>query len=174
MSWVLMIQGGPMVPILSFVGWSGIGKTTLLEKLIPELVRRGYRVATVKHVHHFSMDHEGKDTWRHRKAGAACTIISSAEQLAMIRDVDHDASLDEIREKYAGDVDIMITEGYKQERAPKIEVFRAGEHAAPVFADGRDLVALVADTNINLGVPCIGLGEIDKLADFIENKFLKR
>ncbi|HOT44059.1 MAG TPA: molybdopterin-guanine dinucleotide biosynthesis protein B [Spirochaetota bacterium] len=162
-----------MVPIISFVGWSGIGKTTLLEKLIPELVRRGYRVATVKHVHHFSIDHEGKDTWRHRKAGAACTIISSAEQLAMIRDVDHDASLDEIREKYAGDVDIIITEGFKQERAPKIEVFRAGEHPSPVFADGRDLVALVTDTDFSLGVPSIGIAEIDRLADFIEDKFLK-
>ncbi len=163
-----------MVPIVSFVGWSGIGKTTLLEKLIPELVRRGYRVATVKHVHHFSMDHEGKDTWRHRKAGAACTIISSPEELAMIRDMDHDASLDEIREKYIGDVDIMITEGYKQERAPKIEVFRAGEHPGPVFADGRGLAALVTDTDFDLGVPCIGLEEIDELADFVENKFLKR
>ncbi len=163
-----------MVPILSFVGWSGIGKTTLLEKLIPELVRRGYRVATVKHVHHFSMDHEGKDTWRHRKAGAACTIISSQEQLAMIRDVDHDASLDELRDKYAGDVDIMITEGFKKERAPKIEVFRAGEHPEPVFADGRDLIALVTDTHFDLSVPSMGLDEIDKLADFIEKKFLKR
>jgi molybdopterin-guanine dinucleotide biosynthesis adapter protein len=162
-----------MVPIISFVGWSGIGKTTILEKLIPELVRRGYRVATVKHVHHFSMDHEGKDTWRHRKAGASCTIISSAEELALIRDMDHDATIDEIRDTYAGDVDIMITEGYKMEKAPKIEVFRAGEHPAPVFADGHGLSALVTDTNFDVGVPCIGLDEIEKLADFIENKFLK-
>jgi molybdopterin-guanine dinucleotide biosynthesis adapter protein len=163
-----------MVPIVSFVGWSGIGKTTLLEKLIPELVRRGYRVATVKHVHHFSLDHEGKDTWRHRKAGAACTIISSPEQLAMIRDVDHDASLDEIRDTYTGDVDIVITEGYKQDRAPKIEVFRAGEHPEPVIADGRDLVALVTDTGFDCGVPRLGLDEIGKLADLIENTFLKK
>ncbi len=162
-----------MVPIVSFVGWSGIGKTTLLEKLIPELVRRGYRVATVKHVHHFSMDHEGKDTWRHRKAGSACTILSSPEQLAMIRDVDHDATLDEIREKYIDDVDIVITEGYKQEHAPKIEVFRAGSHPTPVFTDGRDLIALVTDTSFDLGVPCMGLDEIDRLADFIEKKFLR-
>ena len=162
-----------MVPILSFVGWSGIGKTTLLEKLIPELVRRGYRVATVKHVHEFSMDHEGKDTWRHRKAGAACTIISSPHQLAMIRDVDHDAAIDEIRDNYAGDVDILITEGFKKERAPKIEVFRKGGHDTPVFADGRDLVAMVSDTDFDLGVPCFGLGEIGQLADFIENTFLK-
>lgn len=162
-----------MVPIVSFVGWSGIGKTTLLEKLIPELVRRGYRVATAKHVHHFSIDHEGKDTWRHRRAGAACTIMSSPDQLVMIRDMDHDASLDEIRDAYAGDVDIIITEGYKQERAPKIEVYRAGAHAAPVFADGRGLIALVTDTDYDCGVPRLDLDCIEKIADFIEEKFLK-
>lgn len=164
-----------MIPIVSFVGYSGIGKTTLLEKLLPELVRRGYRVATVKHdVYGFSMDHEGKDTWRHRKAGAACTIISSATQLAMIRDVDHDASLDEIRDRYAGDVDIIITEGFKKERAQKIEVFRAGEHQAPIFTKGGDLIALVTDTHFDMGVPRFGLDDIDKLADFIEDTFLKK
>ena len=163
-----------MIPIISFVGWSGSGKTTLLEKLIPELVRRGYRVATVKHdVHGFSMDHEGKDTWRHRQAGAACTIISSSKQLAMICDMDHDASLDEIRNNYIGDVDIMITEGYKQEREPKVEVFRAGEHPEPIFADGRDLIAFVSDTAYDPGVPCLGLDDIEKLADLIEKQFLR-
>ncbi len=164
-----------MIPIVAFVGYSGIGKTTLLEKLLPELVRRGYRLATVKHdIYGFTMDHEGKDTWRHRKAGAACTIISSPSQLAMIRDVDHDASLDEIRDKYAGDFDIMITEGFKKERTRKIEVFRAGEHQSPIFLKSDDLIALVTDANFDTGVPCFGLDDINQLADFIEDTFLKK
>ncbi|OHD66988.1 MAG: molybdopterin-guanine dinucleotide biosynthesis protein B [Spirochaetes bacterium RBG_13_51_14] len=158
-----------MTPIISIVGWSGSGKTTLLEKLIPELVRRGYRVATVKHdVHGFDIDREGKDTWRHRRAGAVCTVISSSNQLALVRDMDHDASLEEIRKGFIADVDIILTEGYKQDEAPKVEVFRRGEHKRPIFADGNGLIALVSDTKFDLGVPCLGLDEISKLADIIE------
>ena len=162
-----------MIPILSIVGRSGSGKTVLLEKLIPELVRRGYRVATVKHdVHDFEIDREGKDTWRHRKAGSSCTVISSSKQLAMVRDMDHDASLEEIRDRFIGDVDIIITEGYKQERAPKVEVFRSGEYPEPLFAKHRDLVALVTDGQYDASAPCLGLDDIATLADIIEKKFL--
>jgi molybdopterin-guanine dinucleotide biosynthesis protein B len=162
-----------MIPILSIVGRSGSGKTVLLEKLIPELVRRGYRVATVKHdAYGFEIDQEGKDTWRHRKAGSSCTVISSSKQLAMVRDMDHDASLDEIRKRFISDVDIIITEGYKQERAPKIEVFRSGEHPGPLFAKHADLVALVTDGKHDTAAPCIGLDDIAELADLIEKKFL--
>jgi molybdopterin-guanine dinucleotide biosynthesis protein B len=162
-----------MIPILSIVGRSGSGKTVLLEKLIPELIRRGYRVATVKHdVHGFDIDREGKDTWRHRKAGSVCTVISSSQQLALVRDMDHDASLDEIRDRFISDVDIIITEGYKQERTPKVEVFRAGEHSGPMFAKHADLVALVTDVQHDSTAPCLGLDDIAKLADIIEKKFL--
>ena len=87
-----------MIPVVSIVGKSDAGKTTLIEKLIPELVRRGYRVATVKHdVHGFDVDREGKDSWRHKQAGAHTVVISSPEKLALIRDVDHDADLAELR-----------------------------------------------------------------------------
>jgi molybdopterin-guanine dinucleotide biosynthesis adapter protein len=162
-----------MIPILSIVGWSGSGKTVLLEKIIPELVRRGYRVATVKHdVHGFDIDREGKDTWRHRKAGSACTVISSSKQLALVRDMDHDASLYEIRDRFIHDVDIILTEGYKQEQAPKVEVFRAGEHPEPLFAKQGDLVAMVTDVKQDTSAPCLGLDDIEKLVDIIEKKFL--
>jgi molybdopterin-guanine dinucleotide biosynthesis adapter protein len=166
-------EGERMIPIVSIVGRSGSGKTTLLEKLIPELVRRGYRVATVKHdVYGFDIDHEGKDTWRHRKAGAACTIISSPKQLALIRDIDHDASLEEIRNRFVSDADILLSEGYKREITPKIEVFRKGEHPEPLFAGSPDLVAMVTDTDYPIAVPRIGLEDIRRLADIIEKKFL--
>jgi molybdopterin-guanine dinucleotide biosynthesis protein B len=104
-----------MIPIISIVGKSNSGKTTLIEKLIPELNRRGYRVGTVKHdVHGFEVDKEGKDSWRHRKAGAYSTIISSPQQIALIRTMSYDAPLDEIRDRFIQDVDIIIAEGYKR------------------------------------------------------------
>ena len=88
-------------PIISIVGKSNSGKTTLIENLIPELTKRGYRVATIKHnVHGFDIDHEGKDSWRHKKAGAFATVIACPTRIALIEDIDHDQTLDEIRDKY--------------------------------------------------------------------------
>jgi molybdopterin-guanine dinucleotide biosynthesis adapter protein len=163
-----------MIPIISFVGWSGSGKTTLLEKLIPELMWRGYRVATVKHdVHGFEMDREGKDTWRHRKAGSSCTVISSAARLALVRDMDHDASLDEIRNGYIREVDIILAEGFKKETVPKIEVFRTGAHPEPLFAGNPDLVAMVSDRKFTITARSLGLEDISELADIIEDRFLR-
>ena len=114
------------IPIISIVGKSNAGKTTLLEKIIPELTKRGYRVGTIKHnVHGFEIDQEGKDSWRHKKAGAHLTVISSACRIALIEDVDKDHSLEEIREKYMKNIDIILSEGYKGNPFPKIEVFRS-------------------------------------------------
>lgn len=106
-----------MVPIVSIVGKSDSGKTTLIEKLLPELVRRGYKVATVKHdVHGFDVDRQGKDSWRHKKAGAHTVVISSPTKLALIRDVDHDADLMELRDKYIREVDLILSEGFKKKQ----------------------------------------------------------
>ena len=118
-----------MIPILSIVGKSDSGKTTLIEKLLPELIRRGYRIATVKHdVHGFEVDREGKDSWRHKKAGAHTVIISSPQKVALIRDVEKDLTLDELREKLVQDVDLILSEGYKKDVQPKIEIFRKEKH----------------------------------------------
>ena len=90
-----------MIPIVSIVGKSDAGKTTLLEKVVRELRSRGWRIATVKHdAHSFEIDHEGKDSWRHRKAGACMTIISSPSKIAVVADTDHDYSLNEIRDRF--------------------------------------------------------------------------
>src|SRR5689334_20561515 len=98
-----------MLPIVCFVGASNSGKTTFLEKLIAELTRRGYRVGTVKHdAHGFEMDREGKDTWRHRQAGAATIAISSPAQVATIRRVESEMGLEEIAGRYFWDEDILI------------------------------------------------------------------
>jgi molybdopterin-guanine dinucleotide biosynthesis protein B len=163
-----------MVPIVSIVGKSDSGKTTLIEKLVPELSWRGYKVATIKHdVHGFEVDREGKDSWRHRKAGARCTVISSPQQLALLRDMDHDATLDEIRSRFIDDVHLIITEGYKREAAPKVEIFRKAVHTEPLCVQEDNLVALVSDADIDLGVPRLDLDDIGALADIIEDKFLK-
>jgi len=118
-----------MIPIVSIVGKSDIGKTTLIEKLLPELTGRGYRIATVKHdIHGFEVDREGKDSWRHKKAGAHTVVLSSPQKVALIRDVEKDLSLEEIRESLVEDVDLILSEGYKKDVQPKIEVFRKGKY----------------------------------------------
>ncbi len=161
-----------MIPIISIVGKSNSGKTTLIEKLIPELNRRGYRVATVKHdVHGFEMDKEGKDTWRHRKAGSFSTAISSPTQFALIRDMDHDMTLKEICDRFISDVDILISEGYKKDSEPKIEVFRKEAHKEPLCLNDDKLIAILSDQNFDLNAPCLKLDDVKGLADIIENKY---
>ena len=162
-----------MIPIISIVGKSDSGKTTLIEKLLPELVRRGYRVATVKHdVHGFEVDREGKDSWRHKKAGAHTVILSSPQKLALIRDVEKDFTLEELRAKFIQDVDLILSEGYKKDVQPKIEVFRKEKHKELLCTRQDNLVAIASDKTFQVGVPCFGLDDMRGLGDFIETKFL--
>lgn len=113
-----------MVPVISFVGYSKSGKTTLLEKVVPELKSQGYRVAFIKHTHHesFEMDLPGKDTWRLSQAGSDVIVISSAEKLAIIEKVSEEQYLNQIQELIANKVDVILTEGYKQADTIKIEI----------------------------------------------------
>lgn len=163
-----------MIPIVSIVGKSDSGKTTLLEKLIGELNRRGYRVATIKHdVHGFDIDHEGKDSWRHKRAGARMTIISSPQKVAVIEDVDHDHEIAELRERYIRNVDLIMTEGYKRNPHPKIEVFRQELHRELLCNAGDNLLALASNKSMDVGVPCLDINDTRGLADIIENTFLR-
>jgi molybdopterin-guanine dinucleotide biosynthesis protein B len=163
-----------MIPIISIVGKSDSGKTTFIEKLLPELTRRGYRVATVKHdVHGFEVDREGKDSWRHKQAGAHTTIISSPQKVALIRDVEKDLTLAELREKFILDVDLLLSEGYKKDVQPKIEIFRMEKHQELLCTPEDNLVAIVSDKEFHVGVSCFSLDDVKGVADFIENKFLK-
>jgi molybdopterin-guanine dinucleotide biosynthesis protein B len=164
-----------MIPVVSIVGKSDSGKTTLIEKIVPELTRRGYRVATVKHdVHGFEIDEEGKDSWRHRKAGAHAVIISSAAQIALIRTVERDLSLAELRDRFIDNVDIVISEGFKRDLQPKIEVFRKETHRELLCAPEDNLVAVVANQKFELPVPCLDLDDVKGVADLIEEKFLRQ
>lgn len=162
-----------MVPVVSIVGHTNSGKTTLLEQLIPELTSRGYRVGAVKHHFHgdFEMDREGKDSWRLARAGAVAVAISSPVRLAVIRKVEERVSVEEIA-RLLGEVDLVLTEGFKQERWPKIEVIRKAQGLEPLCRRGDHLVAVVSDREWDLGVPRFGLEEIESLAAFIEKEFL--
>jgi len=164
-----------MVPVLSIVGKSDSGKTTLIEKLIPELKRRGYRVGTIKHdAHRFEMDHEGKDTYRHFHAGADAVLISSAEKMAMQKRVQQERSIDEMVATFLHDLDIVLTEGYKSGDKPKIEVFRSAAHKAPLCTDADNRIALASDVAIDVDVPRFHLDDVDGIADFIEETFLTK
>jgi len=163
-----------MIPIVSIVGKSDSGKTTLIEKIVPELVRRGYRVATIKHdVHGFEIDKEGKDSWRHRKAGADAVILSSPNQMALIKRVDRDQTLAELRDRFCDDVDIMISEGFVRDVQPKIEVFRKEKHRGLLCGKDDQLVAVVANKRFDLSVPCFDLDDEKGVTDLIEKNFLQ-
>jgi len=160
-----------MIPVVSIVGKSDSGKTTLLEKLIPELKARGVVVATVKHdVHGFDIDVPGKDTWRHAQAGADIVFIANSEKTAMISRTRRGLSLDEIAELAEG-ADILITEGFKKADKPKIEVSRA-ERSNELICAADELVAIASDQRFEVDVPHFDLDDAAGLAEFIQLRFL--
>lgn len=162
-----------MAPIISIVGKSDAGKTTLIEKLVPELKRRGYRVATIKHdAHQFEIDHPGKDSYRHFHAGADWTLVGSPAKLAVVRRLDRELTLDEIAATIS-EVDVILTEGYKREARLRIEVSRRA-HTTELISDRSELLALVADYPIELAVPQFELNDVVSLVDFIEAKILNQ
>ena len=169
------------IPILGFSAWSGTGKTTLLRQLIPALRSRGLRVSVIKHAHHhFDLDFPGKDSYELRKAGAAQTVICTTTRLAMITEFDQPVdepvlqqiinSLDRER------VDMILVEGYKDVRFPKIELHRA-ELGKPLLYPGDDsIIALACDGEPppELALPLLDLNDIDAIARFICEDFLLR
>lgn len=162
-----------MIPIVSIVGKSDSGKTTLLEKLIPELRRRGYRVATIKHdAHEFEIDHPGKDSYRHFHAGSAWTVIASASKMASVRRLDREHTLEEIAGTIVG-VDIILTEGFKREAKARIEVSRR-ERSMELISSAAELLAVVADYPVEIGAPLFDLDDAPGLVDLIERAMLPR
>ncbi len=163
-----------MVPIVSIVGKSDSGKTTLLVKIITIQKERGYRVATVKHdVHGFEMDREGKDTYRHFHCGADGVLISSPKKMALIKRVESEASLSEFAEQFFSDMDIVLTEGFKSRDKPKIEVYRSAVHEKPLCGPGDNRVAIASDTPVDVDCPRFDINDAEAIADFIEERFLK-
>lgn len=154
-------------PVITFVGKSGTGKTTFLEKLIPILKERGYTLALIKHdAHHFDMDKPGKDTYRFTKAGADIVAISSPQQFAMIEHPASELSLDEVI-SHLPQADLILTEGYKRNSYPKIELHRA-VLCRPILSDNSELLAIMTDEPLPNPVPQLALDDIKGCADLIE------
>jgi molybdopterin-guanine dinucleotide biosynthesis protein B len=163
-----------MIPIVSVVGKSGAGKTTFLEGLIREIKRRGYRLAVVKHdTHGFEIDKPGKDTWRMAQAGTDVVVISSPEKMAMIKKTGRDLPLDEIAQYIGDDVDLILSEGYKREDKPKIEVSRS-EVSRELLCTADELLALATDQAFDMDVPQFALDDIVGLVDLLERQVLGR
>ncbi len=165
-----------MPAVLSIVGRSKVGKTTFLEKLVPEIKSRGYRVGTIKHdAHdHFEIDHKGKDTWRHREAGAQVVAISSPTRFALTKIVQSELKVDSIVATYFTDEDLVLTEGYKSGSKEKIEICRKELKSEPLCNQADRLVAVVSDFSVAVDVPLFELEDISGVADFIEERFLKK
>jgi molybdopterin-guanine dinucleotide biosynthesis protein B len=167
------------IPILSIIGKSGSGKTTLLEKIIPELKRRGYRVATIKHHSHpgFEIDIPGKDTWRHARAGSDQVIIAGPDRIASIRHLERELTLDEIVEISIAPaippVDIILTEGFKRAGKPALEVVRL-ENGLELISGIEQLAAVATDTPVEVvAIPQFDLNDATQIVDFIEKRFLE-
>jgi molybdopterin-guanine dinucleotide biosynthesis protein MobB len=162
---------------VSFVAKSGTGKTTLLEKVIAELKARGYRVGAIKHdAHTFEIDYPGKDSHRLTVAGADTMLIASPDKLALVKRHPASPPIEELLDVYFGDVDIVITEGFKKSGLPKIEVHRK-ERSPTLLCRGAEhdptLLAVDSDEPLELDVPVLDLNNPRQIADFVVERFLR-
>jgi len=161
-----------MLPVVSIVGKSRVGKTKLIEQLIVEFKKRGYRVATVKHSPGgMEMDKPGKDSWRFAEAGSGAVVVSSPDKLALIKNVDGDASIEEILRTIGSDFDLVLIEGFRKGKAPKIEVYRR-ELGRDLLCPPEILSAIVTDEPLDIDVLQFSLDDIQTIADFIEKNFI--
>ncbi|MFC1977266.1 molybdopterin-guanine dinucleotide biosynthesis protein B [Chloroflexota bacterium] len=161
-----------MPAIVSIVGNSNSGKTTHIEKLIPELKSRGYRVATIKHTPQgMTPGDPDKDSWRHLQAGSEATITSSQTQMVLIKPVAPDVTLDEIARLFGENYDIVLAEGFKQDNAPKIEIHR-GE-SGPLLNGIKQLIAIVTDEPLETKTRQFSFDDVKGLADLLEEGFIK-
>jgi len=162
-----------VIPILSVVGRSKSGKTTLLEKLIREFTTRGRRIGTIKHHYHGSVtvDVPGKDSWRHRQAGARAVALLSPETLFLVRDSADGLSVETIAHLGMWGVDLVLTEGFKASAMPKIEINRRVQGVPLLCGPVDGLVAVVSDWATGASVPHFGLEDTAPLADFIAERY---
>jgi molybdopterin-guanine dinucleotide biosynthesis protein B len=151
-------------------GWSGAGKTTLLARLLPELVRRGLTVSTIKHAHHaFDIDKPGKDSWVHREAGASEVLISSANRFALMHELRGapEPGLEDLLARLSP-VDLVVVEGFKRGSHPKLEVFRAENGKPPLYPDDPAIVGIASDVKLpDAPVPVLDLDDVGAIADLV-------
>ena len=155
--------------VIGLAGWSGAGKTTLLRRLIPVLLARRLRVSTVKHAHHsFDIDQPGKDSWEHRQAGADEVLVASAARWALMHELrgETEPTLPALLARMRA-VDLIVVEGFKHERHPKIEIYRAANGKPALHPGDPTIVAVAADTALSgLTIPLYSLDDMEGIADF--------
>jgi molybdopterin-guanine dinucleotide biosynthesis protein B len=156
--------------IFGLAGWSGSGKTTLVIRLIPALLAHGITVSTVKHAHHaFDIDQPGKDSWKHRQAGASEVLISSSQRWALMHEHRgaHEPALADLL-AHMSPVDLVLVEGFKRESFPKLEIHRPSLGKPLLCLDDPDIVAVASDEPVaGLGLPRLALDDADAIAAFI-------
>jgi molybdopterin-guanine dinucleotide biosynthesis protein B len=156
--------------VLGVAGWSGSGKTTLMTKLIPLLVGRGVRVATLKHAHHaFDVDQPGKDSYEHRKAGACEVIVSSARRWVQMHEVGDgpEATLAQLIARLSP-CDLVLVEGFKTGQHPKMEVFRRAVGKTPLHPEDPRIIAIASDQDFpGAGIPRVDINDIEAIAEMV-------
>ncbi len=165
-----------MIPIISFIGTSGSGKTTIMEKVVAELKNRGIKIAVVKHSHHneLGFDKKGKDSQRYTAAGAEVVILSGVNEIVFMKRTEHDLSPQEISRLLYDNVDLVLTEGFKNASTMKIEVHRKALEPE-LLAKPKQLLAVITDEKLDIKVPQFDMAKNNtiKIADLIE-KWLSR
>lgn len=168
-----------LIPVLGFAAYSGAGKTTLLTQLIPLLKQNGLRVALIKHSHHnFEIDKPGKDSYRLRKAGATPVMLVSRHRRAVITDLEHadDPHLDDqLKHIDQSVLDLILVEGFKSDRFPKIEIHRPDLNKPPLYPKDDSIIAVASDCPLSIPAKLafLDLNDPDVIADYILKRFLK-
>jgi molybdopterin-guanine dinucleotide biosynthesis adapter protein len=156
--------------VLGFAGWSGSGKTTLLTRLLPLLAGRGLKISTLKHAHHsFDVDQPGKDSYEHRKAGASEVIVSSARRWVQMHEIgdEPEQTLPQLLRRVSP-CDLILVEGFKAGRHPKLEVFREAVGKGPLHPQDPRIVAIASDRPFpNAQVPVVDINDVEAIADLV-------
>ena len=161
-----------MLPIVSIVGKSQSGKTVLMEQLIAEFKKRGYKVAALKHSPGgMEIDRAGKDSWRFAQAGSDAVLVSSTDRLAFIKKLDHDLDIEEILPVVGDEFDLLLVEGFRKSRIPKIEVHKK-ELGDDLLCSPEEISAVVTDGSLDTDIPQLTWGDTVAIADFIEKNFV--
>jgi len=159
-----------MPPLFCIAGYKNVGKTTLTSRLVSELTARGFKVSTIKHAHHaVDIDQPGRDSYMHREAGAQEVVLVSRARWALLHELRgaKEPTLDEILGRMSP-CDIVLTEGYKRDKHPKIEVRRNGVDRPPLAEEDQSVVAIACDVEIaDAPVPVLNVDDISGIADFI-------
>jgi molybdopterin-guanine dinucleotide biosynthesis adapter protein len=164
-----------MMRLLGVAGYSGSGKTTLIEGVLPLLVLAGLRVSVIKHAHHaVDLDTPGKDSWRHREAGAFEVIVASERRWALMHELRGHAEPDinGLAARLAA-CDLVLVEGFKREAIPKIEVYRRANASTPLYLGDRNVLALCTDAHLETHLPVFELDDYAGVATFIMHTFMQ-